>query len=164
MVTVTSAGFKTNALVALNNAGLQNALAFSKPQFMARRTKAVAALPEFERLRDIGRDIINHALAHDARAAVLAICQAASTRTVTKRKSMMSEELGINQHEAASHLLRQTAAPGHSFMPRNVMLVTGPSRSADIEQTLELGAHGPRRLHVLLIEDNPAARRELTSP
>jgi L-lactate dehydrogenase complex protein LldG len=38
-------------------------------------------------------------------------------------------------------------------MPRNVMLVTGPSRSADIEQTLELGAHGPRRLHVLLVAD-----------
>ncbi len=38
-------------------------------------------------------------------------------------------------------------------MPRNVMLVTGPSRSADIEQTLELGAHGPRRLHVIIIED-----------
>lgn len=43
------------------------------------------------------------------------------------------------------------------FMPRNVMLVTGPSRSADIEQTLELGAHGPRRLHVLLVEDEPGA-------
>lgn len=38
-------------------------------------------------------------------------------------------------------------------MPRNVMLVTGPSRSADIEQTLELGAHGPRRLHVVLVGD-----------
>jgi len=38
-------------------------------------------------------------------------------------------------------------------MPRAVMLVTGPSRSADIEQTLELGAHGPRALHVLLLED-----------
>ncbi len=44
------------------------------------------------------------------------------------------------------------------FMPRNLMLVTGPSRSADIEQTLELGAHGPRRLHVLLVEDEPAPR------
>jgi L-lactate dehydrogenase complex protein LldG len=38
-------------------------------------------------------------------------------------------------------------------MPRNVMLVTGPSRSADIEQTLELGAHGPRRLHIVLVSD-----------
>jgi L-lactate dehydrogenase complex protein LldG len=44
------------------------------------------------------------------------------------------------------------------WMPRNLMLVTGPSRSADIEQTLELGAHGPRRVHILLIEDEPAPR------
>jgi L-lactate dehydrogenase complex protein LldG len=43
------------------------------------------------------------------------------------------------------------------WMPRNLMLVTGPSRSADIEQTLELGAHGPRRLHILLVEDEPGA-------
>lgn len=62
--------------------------------------------------------------------------------------------------EEAWDLLRAEHAPQPSggFMPRNVMLVTGPSRSADIEQTLELGAHGPRRLHVVLIEDDDAAR------
>jgi len=36
-------------------------------------------------------------------------------------------------------------------VPRNVNLITGPSRSADIAQTLILGAHGPRRLHVLVV-------------
>jgi L-lactate dehydrogenase complex protein LldG len=56
--------------------------------------------------------------------------------------------------EDAFDLLRAESPPqpNATFMPRNVMLVTGPSRSADIEQTLELGAHGPRRLHVLIID------------
>jgi L-lactate dehydrogenase complex protein LldG len=40
---------------------------------------------------------------------------------------------------------------GDATMPRTVNLITGPSRSADIEQTLILGAHGPRRLHVILV-------------
>jgi L-lactate dehydrogenase complex protein LldG len=42
---------------------------------------------------------------------------------------------------------------GPDAMPRTVNLITGPSRSADIEQTLILGAHGPRRLHVILVEE-----------
>ena len=55
----------------------------------------------------------------------------------------------VGAYEEAWDLLRSELGA----MPRNVMLVTGPSRSADIEQTLELGAHGPRRLHVVLVDD-----------
>ena len=43
-------------------------------------------------------------------------------------------------------------AAGADFMPRTVNLVTGPSRTADIEQTITLGAHGPRRLHIVIVE------------
>lgn len=55
---------------------------------------------------------------------------------------------------------RLRAAVGHGEMPRAVNLVTGPSRTADIEQTILLGAHGPRRLHVLLVDDGPGKPAE----
>ena len=41
---------------------------------------------------------------------------------------------------------------GKGAMPRTLNLITGPSRSADIEQTLLLGAHGPRRLHIVIVK------------
>jgi L-lactate dehydrogenase complex protein LldG len=43
---------------------------------------------------------------------------------------------------------------GDGLMPRTVNFITGPSRSADIEQTLILGAHGPRRLHVMVVGES----------
>jgi len=48
---------------------------------------------------------------------------------------------------------RQHTADGAFAMPRTVNFITGPSRTGDIEQRIELGAHGPRRLHIVLIED-----------
>lgn len=42
---------------------------------------------------------------------------------------------------------------GKGRMPRTVNMITGPSRSADIEQKLLLGAHGPRSLHIIVIDD-----------
>ena len=63
----------------------------------------------------------------------------------------------VGAYEEAWDLLRaEMGGPNGVAMPRNVMLVTGPSRSADIEQTLELGAHGPRRLHVVLVGEAAA--------
>ena len=78
----------------------------------------------------------------------------ADTAVVVLRASRV-----VGAYEEAWDLLRAESHDELSggFMPRNVMWVTGPSRSADIEQTLELGAHGPRRLHVVLVEDDPAA-------
>lgn len=38
-------------------------------------------------------------------------------------------------------------------MPSTLNLVTGPSRTGDIEQTLELGAHGPKALVVLMVDE-----------
>jgi L-lactate dehydrogenase complex protein LldF len=122
----TSPAFKANATRAMADTGLQKALVRSKASFQARRSNAVAALPEFEQLREIGRDIKNHTLAHldfyletyaqnveaaggtvhwcstaeDARATILKICQDAGAKTVTKGKSMISEEIGVNDHLA----------------------------------------------------------------
>jgi L-lactate dehydrogenase complex protein LldG len=43
---------------------------------------------------------------------------------------------------------------GLGAMPRTVNFVTGPSRTGDIEQRIQLGAHGPRRLHIVLVEES----------
>ena len=57
----------------------------------------------------------------------------------------------VGAYEDGWDRLRESHGPGS--LPRVVNFITGPSRTADIEQTIQLGAHGPRRLHVLLVED-----------
>jgi L-lactate dehydrogenase complex protein LldF len=124
VVHTTSPQFKQNAARALADVQLQKALGNVKQGFIDKRQQAAAKLPEFEALRDSARDIKNHTLEHldlyleayeekvkasgghvhfarnadEARAVILGICREAGARTVTKGKSMISEEIGINHH------------------------------------------------------------------
>jgi len=119
----TSHAFKDNARAALADQTLQKALTNVKSGFIAKRAKARDRLPEFDALRDAARDIKNHTLANldvyleryeekvlesggqvhwaataeDARRAVLDICKRVDAKVVTKGKSMISEEIALNQ-------------------------------------------------------------------
>ena len=118
----TSPAFKKNAHDALADQQLQRALGNVRAGFIDKRTQAAERLPEFEALRDSARDIKNHVLAHldlylehyetkvreagghvhfartaeEACATIVEICKAQGARTVTKGKSMVSEEIGLN--------------------------------------------------------------------
>ena len=124
----TARAFKDNARAAIADPQLKRALSHVKEGFIGKRAKAAARLPEFEALRDQARDIKDHTLEHldlyleryerkvieaggqvhwcpsaeDARAAVLEICRAAGARTVTKGKSMIAEEIALNDHLEAN--------------------------------------------------------------
>jgi L-lactate dehydrogenase complex protein LldF len=118
----TTEHFKQNARAALKNPALQTALANLKTGFVKKRQLAIDKLPEFDTLRDEARDIKNHVLTHldyyleyfeekvhaqggkvhwaaDAKEAnehILRICQTVNAGVVTKGKSMISEEIGLN--------------------------------------------------------------------
>jgi L-lactate dehydrogenase complex protein LldF len=122
----TSHNFKENADRGLADETLQRALAKARTGFPLRRRLAVERLPEFEALREEGRAIKDHTLAHldfylelfeervvaaggavhwarnaeEARATVLEICRSVDAEVVTKGKSMIAEEVGLNEHLA----------------------------------------------------------------
>lgn len=58
------------------------------------------------------------------------------------------------------HALAGIKAKYSDQFPSLVSLITGPSRTADIEKTLVMGAHGPKELFVFLIDDNPVEENE----
>ena len=119
----TSHAFKENAAKALDNQQLQRALGNMKQGFIVKRQKAVDRLPEFDQLRDHAKEVKDHALEHldfyleqfedrvtaqggqvhwaptaeEARQHVLDICERRGAKTITKGKSMVAEELGLNE-------------------------------------------------------------------
>jgi len=119
----TAEHFKENARDALVDEGLQAALANAQSGFVGRRAAVVEKLPEFDTLRDEARAIKDHTIANldfylerfetkmaenggavhwcrtaeDARAAVLNICRLVGAKTVTKGKTMIGEEIAINE-------------------------------------------------------------------
>ena len=112
----TAHNFTLNARIALGDKQLQSALGNLKGGLVANRAKARDALPEFEALRDVAKDIKNHTIANldlyleiyernaraagaivhfaetaaDARGIILKICRDANAKIVTKGKSMVS--------------------------------------------------------------------------
>lgn len=61
--------------------------------------------------------------------------------------AIVREEQVVHTMEDAFELLRKESR----IMPRALNFVSGPSRTADIEQTIVLGAHGPYRVHLILV-------------
>lgn len=65
----------------------------------------------------------------------------------------------VGAFEQAWERLRKLGRGGRRWaMPRTVNMITGPSRSGDIEQRLQLGAHGPKRLHIVLVAEAEGER------
>ena len=60
----------------------------------------------------------------------------------------------VGAYEEAWTLVRERFGPG--AMPRTVNMVSGPSRTGDIGGQLVMGAHGPRRLCVILVKEGAA--------
>jgi L-lactate dehydrogenase complex protein LldF len=172
--------FKDNVRGALADANLQRALGNVERGFVPNRRKAVEALPEFEALRDSGAAIKNHVLAHldlyleayeakvkaagghvhfaedaaSARDLILEICRNAGARTVTKGKSMVSEEIGLNEH-----LARNGIEPVETDLGEYLIQIRGEHPSHIIAPAIHLNRDQIeadfRRVHAGLPADRP---------
>jgi L-lactate dehydrogenase complex protein LldF len=176
--------FPDNAAVALGDARMLKGMANLEHGLVAFRANAAANLPEFEALRDAARDVKAHTLEHldlyleayekkvtesggsvhwaadadEARDIILDICRKAGARTVTKSKSMLSEELDLNDHLAAAGITPvETDLGEYIIQLRNETPshIIAPAIHVDKEQV----EADFRRVHTHL-----AAARDLSDP
>jgi L-lactate dehydrogenase complex protein LldG len=87
--------------------------------------------------------------------------RAAGGRTASLLPSVHLCVLSMNTLFSTPADVLRALGSGADALPPSLVLVTGPSRTGDIEQLLTLGAHGPTALHVVLVTDEP--RRASTS-
>ena len=183
-VHATSPQFKDNAARALADGQLQRALGNVRRGFIDKRQAAADKLPEFEALRDSARDIKNHTLQHldlyleayerkvqesgghvhfardadEARDIILTICRAAGAKTVTKGKSMISEEIGINAHLESAGI-----APVETDLGEYIIQLRGELPSHIIAPAVHVNAtqveQDFRRVHTHL-----DSKRDLSEP
>jgi len=183
-VHTTSPQFKQNAARALHDPQLQKALNNVKQGFIDKRQAAADKLPEFEALRDSACDIKNHTLEHldlyleayeekvkasgghvhfarnadEAREIILKICKDAGAKTVTKGKSMISEEIGINHHLEANGIrpvetdLGEYIIQLRNELPSHIIAPAVHLNATQVEQDF-------RRVHTHL-----DAKRDLSEP
>ncbi len=180
----TSPQFKQNAARALDDAQLQKALGNVKQGFIDKRQAAADKLPEFEALRDAARDIKNHTLEHldlylesyeekvkasgghvhfarnadEACKIVLGICREVDAKTVTKGKSMISEEIGVNHYLQANGITPVETDLGEYIiqlrneLPSHIIAPAVHLNATQVEQDF-------RRVHTHL-----DAKRDLSEP
>jgi len=65
---------------------------------------------------------------------------------------MKAGEVVATYEDAWDRVRARQKERGETALPRTVNFVTGPSRTGDIEQRIQLGAHGPRKLHIVLVD------------
>lgn len=81
-----------------------------------------------------------------------------SSRQLSGRRLVAFPEVHIvvaTTDQITGHLkeaLDELKAKYNNKLPSSITMITGPSRTADIEKTLVMGAHGPKELYVLLVE------------
>ena len=138
-----------------------------RPDIADQKSYSGVCWPEFAGLNWSGSDLKIEArptVGHDRLGVTGSYCAIAETGTLvflSGAESPTATALLPDTHIAVVRAKRVVAGMEEAFaliraengkMPRAMNMISGPSRTGDIEQTIVLGAHGPFRVHILLLE------------
>jgi L-lactate dehydrogenase complex protein LldG len=137
------------------------------PELEIQRSKSGVCWPELADLDWRGADLAIEArptTGQDRLGITGTFCAVAETGTlvfVTGAREPTASALLVDTHMAVVRSDRIVSGMEEAFalirseqrrLPRAVNFISGPSRTGDIEQTIVLGAHGPFRVHILVLD------------